>query len=55
MPPPTDAYFPFSVHRSYDVTAGDRRFVMIRRRETGEVQLIVVENFFEELRRRMGN
>ena len=26
----TLAYFAFAVHRSYDVTAGDQRFVMIR-------------------------
>ncbi len=40
----------------YDVAPDDQRFVMIRNRgveETGE--LIVVENFFEELRAKVGN
>ncbi len=39
----------------YDVT-GDGRFVMIRRRFTqGQGELIVVENFFEELKAKVGN
>ena len=45
-----------AVHQFYDVTPDDQRFVMIRNqgvREAGE--LIVVENFFEELKRLVPN
>ncbi len=43
------------VHQLYDVTPDDQRFVMIRNTETEAVdELIVVENFFEELRARWG-
>ena len=45
-------------HRMYDVTPNDQRFVMIRVQGEGvqdDVQLIVVENFFEELKERVGN
>ncbi len=39
---------------SYDVTPDDQRFVMIRERaDAGE--LIAVENFFEELKAKVGN
>jgi serine/threonine-protein kinase len=41
-------------HRTYDVTADGRRFVMIKvatRLGDNTMQLIVVENFFEELKR----
>ncbi len=56
---------PYTVHQLYDVTPDDQRFVMIRNRgvtqfnvdggfsEAGE--LIVVENFFEELKAKVGN
>ncbi len=37
----------------YDLEPGDRRFVMHRARSAGEV--IVVENFFEELKAKVGN
>ena len=43
-------------HRQYDVTLDDERFIMIR--QTGEdvaAGLIVVTNWFEELRERMGS
>jgi hypothetical protein len=50
---------PFSVDvstRSYDVAPDDDRFVMIRLApDEGLGQIVVVENFFEELLRRMGN
>ena len=40
----------------YDVASDDQRFVMIRLRGAREAgQLIVVENFFEELKARVGN
>ncbi len=43
-------------HQEYDVTPDDQRFVMIRNlggQDAGE--LIVVENFFEELKAKVGN
>jgi Tol biopolymer transport system component len=45
-------------HRMYDITPDDQRFVMIRVQAEGgqdEVQLIVVENFFEELKAKVGS
>jgi serine/threonine-protein kinase len=40
------------VHRQYDVTADGERFIMIRPMGVGvESRLILVQNFFEELRR----
>jgi serine/threonine-protein kinase len=54
----TRGYTTFAVHRTYDVTEDDQRFVMIREtmvEEGGATELIVVENFFEELKERVGN
>ncbi|MFB3111841.1 MAG: hypothetical protein ACE10G_07410, partial [Gemmatimonadales bacterium] len=45
-------------HQMYDVTPNDQRFVMIRLQAEGgrdDTQLIVVENFFEELKAKVGN
>ena len=45
-------------HRFYDVTPDDRRFVMIRPIETVSdrtVELVLVENFFEELKTKVRN
>lgn len=42
-------------YHSYDVTSDGERFVMIRMLGTGENEIIVVENFLDELRERMGN
>ena len=42
----------------YDVTPNDQRFVMTRLQAGGgrdDTQLIVVENFFEELKAKVGN
>ena len=44
-------------HQRYDVTPDGRRFVMIRQGDeagSNETRLIVVENFFRELRERVG-
>jgi hypothetical protein len=43
-------------HQSYDVTPDGQRFVMIRIDEAGRAsnELIVVENWFEELREKVG-
>ncbi len=44
------------VHQQYDVTPDDQRFVMIRIvGEQKATDLIVVENFFEELKAKVGN
>ena len=43
-------------HQQYDVTPDDQRFVMIRNLGGQEAsELIVVENFFEELKAKVGN
>ena len=43
-------------HQFYDVTPDGQRFVMIRNiGEQETVELIVVENFFEELKAKVGN
>ncbi len=40
----------------YDVTPDDQRFVMIRRRDAGDAsEVILVQNFFEELKSKVGN
>ncbi len=45
-----------SFHQQYDVTPDDQRFVMIRRRDGGDAgEVIFVENFFEELKAKVGN
>ena len=52
----TQPYVFESTHRSYDVNPDGRRFVMIRRASSIEsmtAPLVVVENFFEELRRKV--
>ena len=54
---PMDGYLTASAHAMYDVSPDDRRFVMLR---TGAdvaaaPEVILVTNFFEELRERMGN
>ena len=44
------------MHQQYDVTPDDQRFVMIRNLGgTDAGELIVVENFFEELKAKVGN
>jgi len=49
--------FRFATNRQmYDVTPDDQRFVMIRNLDSDEAgELIVVENFFEELKAKVGN
>ncbi len=43
-------------HQQYDVTPDDQRFVMIRNLGGADAgELIVVENFFEELKAKVGN
>ncbi len=45
-----------TVHQQYDVTPDGQRFVMIRNiGEQNASELIVVENFFEELKAKVGN
>ena len=47
----------FLEHPRYDVSRDDQRFIMFRTVGTGErpSKLIVVENFFEELKAKVGN
>ena len=54
---PMDGYLIASGHAMYDVSADDRRFVMLRigDTETAAAELILVTNFFEELRQRVPN
>ena len=50
---PMDPYMEQALHRGYDVTADGQRFVMVRRAAADAgTEIIVVENFFEELKRR---
>ena len=48
-------YYLSTNYADYDVTADDRRFVMIRERQAEAHELIVVENFFEELKGKVAN
>ena len=42
-------------HRTYDISADDQRFVMIKRSsEASDPKLVLVENWFEELKERVG-
>ena len=52
----TGPYWIDYYHQSHAVTADGERFIMIRVAESGAPRhdLVVVENFFEELRRRVG-
>ncbi len=52
-----DDYLSADGYRQYDVSPDDQRFVMllISALETEDTELIVVENFFEELRERVPN
>ncbi len=48
------------VHAAYDISPGDERFVMVRGVSTAiegqeSARLIFVENFFEELKAKVGN
>ena len=53
-----DDYLTASAHAMYDVSADDRRFVMLRMGDEGvasSAEGYLVVNWFEELRERMGN
>ncbi len=51
-----EGYRSTTLHQQYDVTPDDQRFVMIRNLGAEEAsELIVVENFFEELKAKVGN
>ncbi len=51
----TTGYRNDSRYQAYDVTADDQRFVMVRVGTVGVGDLIMVENFFEELKAKVGN
>ncbi len=45
-----------TLYQFYDVMPNDQRFVTIRNRGANDAgELIVVENFFEELKAKVGN
>ena len=50
-------YLTSNGHAMYDVSPDDQRFAMLRIGEEGtdDAELILVENFFEELKRLVGN
>ena len=51
-----DGYLTARGHAMYDVSPDDQRFVMLRiDAEFGSTELILVENWAEELRQRTGN
>ena len=53
---PATGFRYYRLHRHYDVAPDDQRFVMIRALgDSGPNQLVLVTNWFEELRERMGN
>ena len=53
---PTRDYVGMIYRQMYDVSPDDQRFVMLRRIiDNDDQQLIVVENFFEELKAKVGN
>ncbi len=50
-----EGYFNTSTRSTYDMTADDQRFVMIRDVEAlVEADLVIVQNFFEELKAKVG-
>jgi len=51
-----EGYITTNLHARYDVTADDQRFVIVRRGDlTQEGGLILVQNWFEELKERVPN
>jgi len=44
-----------STRSGYDMTADDQRFVMIRELPHVDEDLVIVQNFFEELKQRAPN
>ena len=51
---PMDDYLPSNGHPMFDVGL-DGRFVMLRIEEVTDIELIMVQNYFEWLRQRLGN
>ena len=52
----TAGYYTFAFHPQYDVSTDGQQFVMIRFRGVGEAgDLVVVENFLQELKTKVGN
>lgn len=51
---PDKAYRKHISHPTYDVSLNDDRFLMVRRTFQVASHVIVVQNFFEELRDRVG-
>ena len=52
---PGGAYTQDDSHRGYDVAPDDRRFLMVRERDAGgRANLVLVDNWFQELREKVG-
>ncbi len=51
---PLAPYLNGNGHAGYDISPDDQRWVMLKRREDAS-QLILVENFLEELKERVPN
>jgi hypothetical protein len=49
-----EGYRSTPLHRQYDVTPDDQRFVMLRMENEMRDELILVKNFFEELKAKVG-
>jgi hypothetical protein len=47
-------YYSWPRHPQYDVTADDQRFVMLREVAAESHELVLVLNWFEELKQRVG-
>ena len=55
---PVEQYFGSVNYTSYDVSGDDQRFLMMRAFGAGDVgasAVIIVENWFEELKAKVGN
>ena len=53
---PLDGFLTSNTHPIYDVSQDDKTFVMLRSTASDEVpRLILVQNFFEELKARVPN
>jgi hypothetical protein len=48
-------YFRHDDHRMFDITSDDQRFLMIRAIPASGAEIILVENFFEDVKAKVGN
>ena len=56
MSDPVAGYLDSDGHPMYDVSPDDQQFIMFQIEDAGSgAELILIENFFEELEQRVGN